>query len=100
MEAVKIILESGVLGAVAVLSLGAAWRLYRDRQEAERRHATELAKLNAEHVLATRELRDQHGVEMATLRDRLVTKAESWMAKYYDLATAIRETVERLGGKL
>lgn len=68
-DAAKTLIESGVLGAVSIIALLACWRLYRDRQEAEKRHAADLA----------------------AVRDRLVTKAESWMAKYYELADAFRE---------
>jgi hypothetical protein len=68
------LLVYGPLGIISLISLMAAWKLYRDR-EADR----------ARYVEAQKEW-----------EARYVTKAETWMMQYHELAKSMNAVVEAL----
>lgn len=68
--------DYGAIGLIAIVALGWAYRLYRDLQKERQR--------------------------MDALRERYITKAETWMNKYHDMAkaqTSMLEAFERRYGK-
>lgn len=79
-EALQAFLETGIMGAVAVLSIYVNWRLYRDLRDERRRRESIVEEMNKEFAK-----------ESAALRERLVAKAETWMAKYYELAEGMKK---------
>ncbi len=75
----------GPLGLVALISLLAAVRFYRDKEAATKEHA---------ETLATE--RDQHTTEMRVMEERYFTKAETWMEKNHELAASINQVLESI----
>lgn len=72
----------GPLGIICALLILAVGYLYISCQNERRQHE---ADLKAE--------RDKHAQEMGVFQERYVTKAESWMKQYFDLASAQDDTM-------
>lgn len=87
-EAVSnIFLVYGPLGAMALIAGWIAWRIYRDN-----------AQLREEHKNTIMKLTEDHKHEMKALEERYITKAETWMAQYHELAraqTSVMDSIER-----
>ena len=75
----------GPLGFIALISLLAAIRFYRDKERAAEAHAD---------TLATE--REQHAKEMRAMEERYITKAETWMEKHHELAASINQVLESI----
>lgn len=75
----------GPLGLVALVSLLATVRFYRDKEAAAKEHATTLATERAKHAQ-----------EMRAMEDRYITKAETWMEKNHELASSINQVLESI----
>jgi hypothetical protein len=73
-ELLKDLAESGVIGLVAVIALRWAMRMYQDMQKMQKAHQQ----------------------AMEALRERLITKAETWMEKYHELAKAQNELLDAI----
>jgi len=79
----SVLLVYGPLGVICILSLLFAWKKDRD-----------LAK---ERVAFQNRIDDQskaHHEELQTLQERFITKAETWMSKYGELATSMTAVLE------
>ena len=81
------ILVYGPLGVIAFLALAVA--LQKDR---------ELTKERKEFLDKQESLMAQNAQEMQELEERIVTKAETWMNKYHELATSQNATITALKG--
>lgn len=94
----KLFLQYGVVGAVAIAALWVAWRMFKDyKAQTEARLADSKTHTDA---LAT--IGRDHANEMKALEERYIAKAEKWMEKNYDLArelAQIAELLERRWGK-
>jgi hypothetical protein len=95
---VEVLLQSGVLGIVALIALLVARKLYLDlaksRKAKDELHEKHKAEINAIH--------ERHKEEMKALEERYITKAETWMGQYHDLAKAgfeIADAQERRYGR-
>jgi len=75
----------GPLGLVALVSLLATIRFYRDKEAEAKAHAATLACE-----------REQHALEMRAMQDRYITKAETWMEKNHELASSINQVLESI----
>jgi hypothetical protein len=84
-ELLKGLSEYGAIGLVSVVSLGWAWRLYRDMKTTQAESRKEV------HALQT-----EHRQEMEALRERYITKAETWMSKYHELSKAQNEVLDAI----
>jgi hypothetical protein len=87
-EAVSnIFLVHGPLGVMALVAGWIAWRMYKDN-----------AKLREDHNERLVKLTEDHKNEMKALEERYITKAETWMAQYHELAraqTSVMDSIER-----
>ena len=81
----QVFLENGLLGAVLLVALWTAYRVYKDMRAIQEEHREDL-----------KVIRTDHQSEMKELQERYIAKAESWMAKYHDLAHAQTEVLEAL----
>lgn len=64
-----------------------AWRMYKDNTKLREDHNDRLMKLT-----------EDHKNEMKALEERYITKAETWMAQYHELAraqTSVMDSIER-----
>ena len=75
----------GPLGLVALVSLLATVRFYRDKETAAKNHAA---------TLATE--RDAHAKEMRAMEERYIAKAETWMERHHELAASINQVLESI----
>jgi hypothetical protein len=73
-EIAKVFLQYGLLGAIAILALYYGWR--KDRE----------AKAAAE----------DHQAEMTKFADRYISKAETWAARYEELARELKSLVDAI----
>lgn len=90
MEVAKLadaLLVYGPLGIICILALMSA--IFKDRQ---------LTAERSEFLKKQDTVNAQHNVEMQALEERYITKAETWMAKYHDLATSQDSTIKALKG--
>jgi hypothetical protein len=90
-EIVKAFLENGLFGVVAALAISFGWRMYRDRIASEKASQERIDKLTKDHQL-----------EMQALEQRYITKAETWMQQFHDLARSgfeVADAVERRYGR-
>lgn len=98
MDALQQLLDYGLAGAVAVLAI--LFALRKDRQAtAAKNQVIEIQQVHADEVAV---LNKDHKAQMVALEERYVTKSESWMGKYYDLAEAavtVTDAVERRFGR-
>lgn len=87
-EAVSnIFLVHGPLGVMAMVAGWIAWRMYKDNGKLRDEQKETLAKLH-----------EDHKNEMKALEERYITKAETWMAQYHELAraqTSVMDSIER-----
>ncbi len=84
-EAVKIFLQYGLLGVVA---LAAGYWAYRKDREAKVTAETYQAKLEKQST--------EHQAEMAKLADRYILKAESWSEKYFELSRELKAMIDAI----
>ena len=82
-EIVKVLLQSGLLGAVTLIALLAARKLYLDLANSRKAFDERIDKLHTEHK-----------AEMKALEERYITKAETWMQQYHDLAKTLAEIAD------
>lgn len=75
----------GPLGIITLLMIIVTIQLYRDREADRKAHTAQLAAERAEHT-----------AQMKVMEDKYVTKAESWMQKYHDLADAQNKVLDSL----
>lgn len=83
------LLEQGVLGVVLVLFVFLYLREIRENRKAIQRYEKFL-----------REQAAQHKAEQDVLRERYITKAESWMAKYNENSMAQTNALAALANTL
>lgn len=84
-------LEHGLLGVVTLIALWFAFKKDREATALHEAHAESTAALNATHKS-----------EMEALQERYITKAETWMSKYHEMADSQNEvliSLERRWGK-
>lgn len=94
----EVLLQSGVLGVVTLVAFLVARKLYLDLAKA--RHAKD--ELHEKHKAEIRQIHEDHKEEMKALEERYITKAETWMQQYHDLAKAgfeIADAQERRYGR-
>ncbi len=91
-ELLKVFLQYGVVGAVAILALLVAFRLYKDTKAAGQ---ARLDDAKAHNEALVKLAADQKN-EMKALEERYITKAERWMEKNYDLARELAQIAELL----
>jgi hypothetical protein len=77
----------GPLGVVALLAI--MFAIQKDRT---------LTKEREGFLKKMEELQTQHAAETHALEERYVTKAETWMNKYHELATSQNATIGALQG--
>lgn len=97
-EALQQLLNAGLAGAVAVLAIIFAWRKDREAKAATER----VIVIQKDHADKMAELNKDHKAQMVAFEERYVTKAETWMSKYHELAEAaitVTDAVERRFGK-
>ncbi len=97
----KILLQSGLLGAVTLVAFLVARKLYQDlassRQSIDalnKGHREETEKLYKEHADRISKILSEHKEEMKALEERYITKAETWMQQYHDLAKTLAEIAD------
>lgn len=106
---VEVLLRSGVLGIVALVTLLVARKLYLDlaklrasKDALHEKHKEEISALHEAQKERLREILAVHKEEMKALEERYITKAETWMQQYHDLAKAgfeIADAQERRYGR-
>lgn len=73
-EVTKIFLQYGLMGAITLLSLIFAWKKDREAKAAL----------------------ESHQVEMTKFADRYIAKAESWAARYEELARELKSLIDAM----
>jgi hypothetical protein len=84
-------LEHGLLGVVSLIALWFAYKKDREAVALHESHAERVTLLNADHA-----------AEMKALQERYISKAETWMGKYHEMADGQNEvliSLERRWGK-
>lgn len=91
-------LEHGLLGVVALMAI--IFAIKKDREVTN--VVAEKDALHAVHAERLQEIAAENKAEMLSLEERYITKSETWMEKYYDLAVSQSDTLaslERRWGK-
>jgi Tfp pilus assembly protein PilN len=81
------ILVYGPLGVIAFLAIMVAVR-----------KDMELTKERQAFLTKQEELMSKHQVELQSLEERFISKSETWMTKYHELATSQNATITALKG--
>lgn len=98
MELLKDLVEYGAIGLVAVVALGWARRMYLDMKTMRETHQADIQAMRE----AFAEEREMYQQSMDALRERLITKAETWVTKFHDqldAQTKVMDALERRWGR-
>ncbi len=90
-QVVGAFLEHGLLGIVTLIALWFAFK--KDREN---------VALHKDHAAATDAMNKEHKLEVTAIQERYITKAETWMAKYHEMASSqvdVLSALERRWGK-
>ena len=91
-ELISKFLEYGILGMIALLAMYIAFR--KDRENLALHE--EKDALHTAHAERLETLVTDHKNEMTALEERYITKAETWMHRHHELASAQNELLVSL----
>lgn len=95
-SALKSFLEHGLLGCVAILCIYWAVRKDRECTTQTKEHSSKIEELSASHLEKLEAQDKAHQDEMRALGDRLITRSETMVEKYHDLARELKMLVDAM----
>lgn len=95
----RVFLVYGPLGVIALVSLWVSLKMYRDLTKERADFLAKHEALTSQCRAEVQELARLHKEEMHALEERYITKAETWMQKYHDIAAELSAVADTLARK-
>ena len=99
LEVLKNLLGYGVLGIVSVLAVLFARYKDREARRVEEKSQVQLAALHTLYQERIEATSKDHRVEVEVLLERYISKAETWVEKYNEMARELRVLISAIRGQ-